>query len=79
MGYMCLKGDDNGNIRLLGEEAKRTDEFKYLGATLGARVGCNEKVKRRSQAEWNSWRKVSVVVCDGRLSARVKGKYMRQL
>ena len=32
------------------------------------------EVKKRVQAEWNGWRKVSGVICDKRLAARVKGK-----
>ena len=32
------------------------------------------EVKRRVQAEWNKWRKVSGVICDRRLPARVKEK-----
>ena len=35
---------------------------------------CEREVKRRVQAEWNGWRNVSVVICDRRLPARVKGK-----
>ena len=35
---------------------------------------CEREVKKRVQAEWNGWRKVSGVICDRRLPARVKGK-----
>ena len=35
---------------------------------------CEREVKRRVQAGWNGWRKVSGVICDRRLPARVKGK-----
>ena len=35
---------------------------------------CEKEVKKRVQAEWNGWRKVSGVICDQRLPARVKGK-----
>ena len=36
--------------------------------------GCRRKVKKRVQAGWNGWRKVSGVICDRRLPARLKGK-----
>ena len=32
------------------------------------------EVKKRVQAGWNRWRKVSGVICDRRLPAKVKGK-----
>ena len=35
---------------------------------------CEREVKKRVQAGLNEWRKVSVVICDRRLPARVKGK-----
>ena len=35
---------------------------------------CEREVKKRVQAGWNGWRKVSGVICDRRLPARVKGK-----
>ena len=35
---------------------------------------CEREVKKRVQAEWNGWRRVSGVICDRRLRARVKGK-----
>ena len=35
--------------------------------------GCEREVKKRVQEGWNGWRKVSGVICDRRLPARVKG------
>ena len=35
---------------------------------------CEREVKKRVQAGWNGWRRVSGVICDRRLPARVKGK-----
>ena len=35
---------------------------------------CEREVKRRVQAGWNGWRRVSGVICNKRLPARVKGK-----
>ena len=37
-------------------------------------VSCEREVKRRVQAGWKEWRKVSGVICDRRLPARVKRK-----
>ena len=49
-------------------------EFKYLGSTVQKSGGCEREVKKRVQAGWNGWRKVSGIICDRRLPARVKGK-----
>ena len=68
-------GDDDGEqLKLQGEKVKRAKNFKYLGSTVSSDGRCEEKVKRRIQAAWMSWKKVSEVLCDRKLSARVKDK-----
>ena len=52
----------------------RVKEFNYLESTVQESGSCEREVKRRVQAGWNGWRKVSEVICDRRLLARVKGK-----
>ena len=52
----------------------RVKEFMYLGSTAQESSTCERELKRRMQAEWNGWRKVSEVICDRRLPARVKEK-----
>ena len=45
-----------------------------MRSTVQESGGCEREVKRRVQAGWNGWRKVSRVIRDRRLPARVKGK-----
>ena len=45
-----------------------------LGSTVQESGGCEREVKKRVQAGWNGWRRVSEVICDRRLPTRVKGK-----
>ena len=52
----------------------RVKEFKYLGSTVQESGSCEREIKRKVQAEWNEWTKVSGVICDRKLPARVKGK-----
>ena len=52
----------------------KVKEFKYLGLTVQESGSCEREVKRRVREEWNRWRKVSGVIRDRRLPARVKGK-----
>ena len=52
----------------------RVIKFKYLRSMVQERGSCERKIKKRVQAGWNGWRKVSGIICDRRLLARVKGK-----
>ncbi|KAK3541227.1 hypothetical protein QTP86_016806, partial [Hemibagrus guttatus] len=69
--------EGSGTVRLQGEEVKKVQEFKYLGSTVQSNGECGKEVKKRVQAGWNGWRKVSGVLCDRKISARIKGKVYR--
>ena len=73
--YLCINGEnDNETVKMEDTKVPRVKEFKYLGSTVQENGGCEREVKKRVQAGWNGWRKVSGVICDKRLPARVKGK-----
>ncbi|KAF7658937.1 hypothetical protein LDENG_00005840 [Lucifuga dentata] len=73
--YMAVnERDSSGMVRLQGIEIKKVEDFKYLGSTVQSNGECGKEVKKRVQAGWNGWRKVSGVMCDKRVSARMKGK-----
>ncbi|KAK3552498.1 hypothetical protein QTP86_012369 [Hemibagrus guttatus] len=76
--YMCVnEREGSGTVRLQGEEVKKVQEFKYLGSTVQTNGECGKEVKKRVQAGWNGWRKVSGVLCERKISARIKGKVYR--
>ncbi|KAK3574344.1 hypothetical protein QTP86_005155 [Hemibagrus guttatus] len=76
--YMCVnEREGSGTVRLQGEEVKKVQEFKYLGSTVQSNGECGKEVKKQVQAGWNGWRKVSGVLRDRKISARIKGKVYR--
>ncbi|KAK3517462.1 hypothetical protein QTP70_012393 [Hemibagrus guttatus] len=76
--YMCVnEREGSGTVRLQGEEVKKVQEFKYLGSTVQSNGEFGKEVKKRVQAGWNGWRKVWGVLCDRKISARIKGKVYR--
>ena len=73
--YLCINGEnDDETIKMEDTKVPRVKEFKYLGSTVQESGSCEREVKKKVQAGWNGWRRVSGVICDRRLLARVKGK-----
>ena len=71
---MCVNGSGNGKICLQKEELKKVNEFKYLGTTMESNGEYSREVKNRIQVGWSNWRRVSAVIHDRRVPAKVKGK-----
>ena len=73
--YLCINGgNDDETVKMEDTKVPRVKEFKYLGLTVQESGSCEREVKKRVQAGWNGWRKVSGVICDRRLQTRVKRK-----
>ena len=73
--YLCINGgNDDETVMMEDAKVPRVKEFKYLGSMVQESGGCEREVKKRVQAGWNGWRRVSGVICNRRLPARVKGK-----
>ena len=73
--YLCVnEGNDNETVKMEDTKVPRVKKFKYLGSTVQESRGCEREVNKRVQEGWNGWRKISGVICDRKLPARVKGK-----
>ena len=73
--YLCINGgNDDETVKMEDTKVPSVKEFKYLGSTVQEGGGCEREVNKRVQAGWSGWRKVSGVICDKMLPARVKGK-----
>ena len=60
--YMCVnERQDNGSgaVKMQGEEVTKVEDFKYLGSTVQSDGECGREVKKRVQAGWNGWRRMS--------------------
>ena len=69
--YLCVNGgNDEETVKMDDAKVPRVKEFKYLGLTVQESGSCEREVKKRVQAGWNGWRKVSEIIGDRRLSAR---------
>ena len=70
---------DGEELKLQGEKVKKSKNFKYLGSTVSNDGRCEEEVRRRIQAGWMSWRKVSGVLCNRKLSTKIMGKMYKSV
>ncbi|XP_047471504.1 uncharacterized protein LOC125026943 [Penaeus chinensis] len=75
--YLCLNGVSRGSIRMQDQQLPEVNEFRYLGSTVQSDGGAEAEISRRIQSGWNNWEKMTGVMCDKRVPARVKGKIHR--
>ena len=67
--------DGNSDINIQGENLERVNPtFTYLGATLGENGDLHAEMTHRIQSGWKNWKRISGILCDRRISLRVKGE-----
>jgi hypothetical protein len=65
------------DVRLDGQVVPKKDIFRYLGSMLQKNGNIDEDVSHRIKAGWLKWRQASGVLCDPRVSLKLKDKFYR--
>jgi hypothetical protein len=68
---------EKGDARLDGQVVPKKDTIHYLGSMLQKNGVIDEDVSHRIKAGWLKWRRASDVLCDPRVSLKLKDKFYR--
>ena len=58
---------------------KGAREFRYLGSHISADGSLDGEISYRIQSGWKNWKRTAGVLCDRKISARVKGKVFKSV
>ena len=68
---------ERGDVSLDGQVVVQKDTFRYLGSVLQKDGDIDEDVSHRISAGWLKWRQTSGILCDKRVSQKLKDKFYR--
>ena len=78
--YLCMGAPvPEREVKMQGVKINRVQEFKYLGCTVQIDRGLDKEVGKRVQVGWNAWRKITGVLCDGKLPSKLKGRLFKSM
>ncbi|PHT29317.1 hypothetical protein CQW23_31084 [Capsicum baccatum] len=71
--------EDEVVVKLESQEVCKRDSFKYLGSVIQGNGEIDEDVSHRIGAGWLKWKLASRVLCDKKVSPKLKGKFYRMV
>ncbi|CAD6198523.1 unnamed protein product [Caenorhabditis auriculariae] len=74
---MTTDADEDGTITVANTDLPRAKSFKYLGSTIAEDGSIANDVTARIQSAWMKWRSTTGVMCDRKMSDRLKSKIYR--
>ena len=70
--YMACGSPDSSTI-IDPEPAVNSEKFRYLGSVMHESGGIDHDVYSRKSSTWTKWAEVTGVVCNRRISLKLKG------
>ena len=78
--FLCMNNNEGGDkVQMRSLELSEVRRFKRFESTLPSNEEDGQKVKKRILSGWNGWRRVSGVIRDKRICAKVKGKMFKSV
>jgi hypothetical protein len=68
---------EEGDVRLDGQVVPKKDTFRYLRSMLQKNGDIDKDVSHRIKVSWLEWCQASGVLCDPRVSLKLKSKFYR--
>ena len=74
-----MNTNDKEAVQLAGESLPDARNFTYLGSTVDTAADCEADVNSRIGKGWGKWSSLTGVLCDKKMSNRLKGKVYRTM
>ncbi|PKA52309.1 integrator complex subunit 11 [Apostasia shenzhenica] len=68
-----------GDVTIGDQIVKKSERFRYLGSIIQNDGEIDNDVISRIQAGWVKWRNASGVLCDRKISSKIKGKFYKNI